>query len=124
MLIDGVIADIVQDLSPYKKSKTIVINKDGDERGFLLLQALAFTEAVETFERIDEKKRTFADWENLGVSYEAMGHFEDAQKCYATALKVKKENKGLFDYDKKIAEKGLARINGMVKKQSVLEKYK
>jgi len=118
------IAAIVKDLSPHKESKQIKINKDGDKRGFYLLQALAFSEAVSTFENIDEKKRTFADWENLGVTYEVLGAYEDAQKCYETALKVKKEDKGMFDYDKKIAEDGLVRIKAVIAAREKLDKIK
>ena len=116
------VADIVKDLSPHKESKEVKINKDGDKRGFYLLKALAFSEAVSTFENIDEKKRTFADWENLGVTYEALGAYEEAQKCFETALKIKKENKGMFDYDKNIAEDGIIRIKRVINAQNKLEK--
>ena len=123
-LSKNAIAAIVEDLSPHKESKQVKINKDGDKRGFYLLQALAFSEAVTTFENIDEKQRTCADWENLGVTYEALGAYEDALKCFETALKIKKEDKGTFDYDKNIAEDGIGRIKSVIEAQSKLEKLK
>ena len=123
-LSKNAIAAIVKDLSPYKESKEVMINKDGNKRGFYLLKALAFSEAAATFENIDEKKRTFADWENLGVTYEVLGAYEDAQKCFETALKVKQADKGIFDYDVKIAEEGLERINAVIEAQGKLNKIK
>ena len=123
-LSKNAIAAIVEDLSPHKESKQVKINKDGDKRGFYLLKALAFSEAVTTFENIDEKKRTFADWENLGVTYEALGAYDDARKCFEIALKIKKEDKGMFDYDENIAEDGIDRIKSVIEAQGKLEKLK
>ena len=121
---EKVVASIVKDLSPYKESKSVKINKDGDERGFLLLSALAFSEAYDVFQKIDEKERTFADWENLGVICEALGDYEEAKRCFEAAVKVKKADKGFFDYDKNIAEDGIVRINNVINAQKKLEKIK
>ena len=121
---EEVVASIVKDLSPYKESKCVKINKDGDKRGFLLLSALAFSEAYDVFQKIDEKERTFADWENLGVICEALGDYEEAKRCFEAAVKVKKTDKGFFDYDKNIAEDGIVRINNVINAQKKLEKIK
>ena len=121
---NAAVSNIAKDLSPYKESKSVKINKDGDERGFHLLNSLAFSEAAAVFENIKEKERTFADWENLGITYEVLGDYENAKMCFETALKVKKEDKGLFDYDKNIAEDGIARIKNVIKAQTKLENIK
>lgn len=118
------VATIVKELSPHKESNEVKINKDGDERGFLLLHALAFSEAYDTFENIDEKERTFADWENFGLVCEVLGNYEDAKACFEKAIEVKKADKGLFDYDKNIAEDGINRINKVIKAQEKLDKIK
>ena len=115
---------IVKDVSPYRESKVIKINKDGDERGFLLLNALAFSEAFDVFENIKEEERTFADWENLGVICEALGDYENAKKCFETAINVKDKDKGFFDYDERIAENGIVRIEKVINAQKKLEKIK
>ena len=118
------IANIVKDLSPYKVSRSVKINKDGDERGFLLLNAMAFSEAFDVFENIKENERTFADWENLGIICEVLGDYENAKRCFETAVKVKKKDKGLFDYDKNIAENGINRIKKVIEDQERFEKIK
>lgn len=123
-MIRRAVTTIVRDLSPYKESKTVKINKDGNEQGFLLLSALAFPEAFDTFQNIKEEDRTFADWENLGVICEALGDYETALECYETALKVKADDKGFFDYDEKIAEEGVERIKTVISGQEKLEKLK
>jgi tetratricopeptide (TPR) repeat protein len=115
-LSNAVVSKVVKHLSPYTERKVLKINKDGDEKAFLLLEALAFSEAVAAYENIPEKERTFADWENYGIVCEVLGDFETARNCYLTAIRVKKADKGIFDYDKQIAENGIARLDKITKK--------
>ena len=110
------VTKLIKHLSPYTERKVLKINKDGNEKGFLLLEALAFSEAISVYENIPEKERTFADWENYGIVNEVLGDFETARNCYLTAIKVKKVDKGIFDYDKQIAEEGIARLNKITRK--------
>ena len=89
-----------------------------------MLNALAFSEAFDVFENIKEEERTFADWENLGVICEALGDYENAKKCFETAINVKDKDKGFFDYDERIAENGIVRIEKVINAQKKLEKIK
>lgn len=115
---------IIKDCSPHYVTKTLKINEDGDERGFELLQALAYSEAFDVYQSIAEEERTFADWENLGIIFEVSGDYEAAGECYETAIKVKKADKGWFDYDKNIAEDGLVRIRELIAASKKFDKLK
>ena len=121
-LTGDAIVSIMKDLSPYKESRDIKINKDGSKRGFYLLEALALSEAATAYEAIEEKKRTFADWENYGIVCEALGDISGARRCFETAVKLKKTDKGFFDYDKNIAEDGLVRLEQTVADQERLDR--
>ncbi len=87
--IDGVVADI----SPYKVSRELVACAGGDERVVFLLNAKAFPEVVTVVERLDLiGKANFADYENLGIAFEAMGEFFSARDAYAKAVKANPES--------------------------------
>ena len=117
-LSETAVSKIIKHLSPYTERKILKINKDGNEQAFLLLKALAFSEAMSAYENIPEKERTFADWENYGIVCEVLGEFKTALNCYNSAIKVKKEQKGIFDYDKNIAEDGIARLKKISQKKN------
>lgn len=108
------IESVIRDLSPYRENVKVKINKDGDSRGFLLLESLAFVEAIEAYEKKPEEDRSFAEWENLGVAYEAVGEPVTARGCYEKALELKRRGKGIFDYDRGIAESGLDRVEKVI----------
>ncbi len=56
------IDEVIADISPYKESRAFEANRDGDEKVVLLLEAKAFSAAIEAVDALKEK--TFADWEN------------------------------------------------------------
>ena len=138
LLAQNAVKDVIKDLSTYTETRELKINKDGNEKVFYLLESLAFAEvngyAENVYFEIEEAKQkvekdkvtfkdykkylskttqelTFADFENFAISYEVTGSRKKAKEFYEIALELKKENKGFFDYDVKIAEKGLARLN-------------
>ena len=87
--IDGIVADI----SPYKESRELVAIDGGDERVVYLLNAKAFPEVVTVVERLEVTgKANFADFENLGIAFEAMGEFFSARDAYAKAAKANPES--------------------------------
>ena len=87
--IDGIIADI----SPYKESRELVAIEGGDERVVHLLNAKAFSEVVSVVEKLEVTgKANFADFENLGIAFEAMGEFFSAKDAYAKAIKANPES--------------------------------
>jgi len=87
--IDGIVADI----SPYKESRELVAIEGGDERVVHLLNAKAFPEVVSVVEKLEETgKANFADFENLGIAFEAMGEFFSARDAYAKAIKANPES--------------------------------
>lgn len=124
MLTRDAVEAIIKDISPRKETRTLKINKDGNRSGFYLLEALAFTEAIDAYEKIPAEERCFADWENLGIAYETIGYFQNAQNCYQRALEAKTKDGGAFDYDVQIAENGLARVEKMIRGQSSLRKIR
>jgi len=87
--IDGIVADI----SPYRESRELVAIEGGDERVVYLLNAKAFPEVVTVVERLEVTgKANFADFENLGIAFEAMGEFFSARDAYAKAVKANPES--------------------------------
>ena len=87
--IDGIVADI----SPYKESRELVAIEGGDERVVHLLNAKAFPEVVTVVEKLEVTgKANFADFENLGIAFEAMGEFFSARDAYAKAAKANPES--------------------------------
>ena len=87
--IDGIVADI----SPYKESRELVAIEGGDERVVHLLNAKAFPEVVSVVEKLEVAgKANFADFENLGIAFEAMGELFSARDTYAKAIKLNPES--------------------------------
>ena len=86
--IDGVVADI----SPYKVSRELVAIKGGDKRVVHLLNAKAFPEVVSVVEKLELiGKANCADFETLGIAFEAMGEFFSARDAFAKAVKSNPE---------------------------------
>ena len=94
--------EVVADISPYKTTREFEANQDGDEKVVLLLEAKAFSAAIEAVDALKEK--TFADYENQGLAYEASGDFNSAKASYKEALKLKADAQGALDGVKRIDE--------------------
>lgn len=87
--VNGIVADI----SPYKESRELVAIEGGDERVVFLLNAKAFQEVVLVVEKLEVTgKANFADLENLGIAFEAMGDFFSAKDAYVKASKLNPES--------------------------------
>ena len=87
--IEGIVADI----SPYRESRELVAIKGGDKRVVLLLNAKAFPEVVTVVEKLEQDdKANYADFENLGIAFEAMGEFFSARDAFAKAEKANPES--------------------------------
>lgn len=84
--------EVIADISPYKVTKEFEANQDGDEKVILLLEAKAFGDAIEAVDALQEK--TYADYENQGLAYEASGDFNSAKASYDEALKLKADAAG------------------------------
>jgi len=97
--VNGVVADI----SPYKESRDLVASEGGDERVVYLLNAKAFPEVVTVVEKLEViGKANFADFENLGIAFEAMGDFFSARDAYNKAAKANPESG--------VAQEGIKRV--------------
>ena len=111
MLVPAV-ETIIADLSPHKETITLEINKGGDEKGFLLMKAQAFTEVIRTLDELE--KKSYADFENLGVAYEIIGDYNAALDSYENAIKIKP--------GAKIAKAGIRRIANILSAKAALRK--
>jgi len=100
--IGPAVDEVIADISPYKTTKEFEANKDGDEKVVLLLEAKAFSAAIEAVDALKEK--TFADYENQGLAYEASGDFNSAKASYKESLKLKADAPGALDGIKRIDE--------------------
>ena len=99
--IDGIVADI----SPYKESRELVAIEGGDERVVHLLNAKAFPEVVAVVEKLEATgKANFADLENLGIAFEAMGEFFSARDAYAKAVKANPDSATAKDGAKRVED--------------------
>jgi len=94
--------EVLADISPYKTTKEFEANHDGDEKVVMLMEAKAFSAAIEVVDALKEK--TFADYENQGLAYEASGDFNSAKASYKEALKLKADAQGALDGIKRIDE--------------------
>ena len=87
--VNGIVADI----SPYKVSRELVAVEGGDERVVHLLNAKAFPEVVTVVEKLEViGMAKSADFENLGIAFEAMGDFFSAKESFAKAVKANPES--------------------------------
>lgn len=102
--IDGVVADI----SPYKETRPLEAVAGGDKRVATLLEAKAFAEVVSVVTQLALiRKANYADFENLGIAYEATGDFASAKGAFASALACNPESASA-KAGKKRAEDALA----------------
>lgn len=84
---------IISDISPYKETRDLVAIKGGDERVVLLLNAKAFPEVVTVVEELQvTRKANFADLENMGIAFEAMGDLLSARDAFKAAEDVNPES--------------------------------
>lgn len=84
---------IVSDISPYKESRELVAIDGGDKRVVCLLNAKAFPEVVTVVEKLELIGRAnYADFENLGIAFEAMGDFFSAKEAFGKAAKANPES--------------------------------
>ena len=91
--VSPAIDEIVADISPYKESRELVATAGGDKRVVHLLNAKAFPEVVTVVEKLELiGKANYADFENLGIAFEAMGEFFSARDAYAKAVKANPES--------------------------------
>ena len=88
------------------------VNEDGEESTVLLLKAQAFTEAISALDEIE--KKTYADFENMGLAYEVIGDYNAAKDAFDEALKLKAGTK--------IATEGNARIEAILSGKTALRK--
>ena len=87
------INSFVADISPYKETRALEAIKGGDERVVHLLNAKAFPEVVEVVEKLEVTGRAnFADYENKGIAFEAMGDFFGARDAFDAAVKANPES--------------------------------
>ena len=99
--VNGVVADI----SPYKESRELVAIEGGDKRVIYLLNAKAFPEVVTVVEKLEVTgKANFADFENQGIAFEAMGEFFSARDAYAKAEKANPESVSAKAGSKRVAD--------------------
>ncbi|MBQ2628519.1 MAG: hypothetical protein IJG13_02470 [Kiritimatiellae bacterium] len=85
--------EVVADISPYRESRELVAIEGGDKRVVHLLNAKAFPEVVTVVEKLEVIERAnYADLENLGIAFEAMGEFFSAKEAFARAAKANPES--------------------------------
>ncbi len=84
--------EVVLDISPNTEVRQLDLNPAGDSQAVLLLEAGAWTDAIEAIEAIPDEGRTAADWENLGVAFEVLGDYRAATDAYEKAVAMDPEN--------------------------------
>ena len=92
-----VMKEIAADISPSYEKRPLLLSKGGDSRATTLLEAGAFTDAIELIESIPAENAALGDLENLGVAYEMMGDYGSASGAYERALAKDPENEPLRD---------------------------
>ncbi len=112
LAVGPAVSEVVADISPYKMSREFEANREGNEKVVLLLEAKAFAAAIEAVEALKEK--TFADWENQGLAYEASGDFNSAKGSYKEALKLKSDANGALE--------GIKRMDDMLAAKKAVKK--
>jgi len=70
----------------------LAVNDSGNGRAVTLLSACAFVDAIDAIEGLPEDRRESADYENLGIAYEAIGELSQAQHAYAKAVELDSDN--------------------------------
>ena len=103
-VVTPAVNDVVADISPYKESRELVAIKGGDDRVVYLLNAKAFPEVVTVVEKLElVGKANFADFENQGIAFEAMGEFFSARDAYVKAEKANPESLTAKEGSKRVA---------------------
>lgn len=90
-----VLRDVVADISPTSEKRNLSLNRAGDARAVVLLEAGAWADAEEILGDIPAEDFTAADWENLGVLREVLGDFKAALDAYEQAIALDPENEEL-----------------------------
>jgi hypothetical protein len=89
--------EVVLDISPNTEVRQLSLNRSGDPRGITLLEAGAWTDAIEAIEAIPDDRKEIGDWENLGVAFEVLGDYRAAADAYERALGMAPEDAALRD---------------------------
>lgn len=108
------INEILVDISPHMEEVELHVNEDGDEKAVILLKSCAFADAVERIESLDSDDMEPADYENLGIAYEALGELSMAKDAYAKAVELEPDNEN--------ASKGVNRITNIIAGRDALRK--
>lgn len=109
------VLELVADIAPYKVTKELVAVNGGNESVVTLLEATAFGEVIEVVTELARSGRAnFADYENLGIAYEATGCFEDAKKAFKKAAKANPEST--------TAKEGLKRVDETLSGKAAIAK--
>ena len=90
-----VLKKVVADISPTSEERRLSLNRAGDARAVVLLEAGAWADAEEILGSIPAESATAADWENLGVVREVLGDFKAASDAYERAIALDPENEEL-----------------------------
>ena len=93
--LSPVVEEIALDLSPTVETRPLILSGGGDSRAVTLLEAGAFSDAVELIESLSAEDLTVADLENLGVAHEMRGDYRAAAEAYEKALGKEPENEAL-----------------------------
>ena len=93
--LSPIIEEITLDLSPTVETRPLILSEGGDSRAVTLLEAGAFTDAVDLIESIPAEELDVADLENLGVAHELRGDYRAAAEAYERALGKEPENEAL-----------------------------
>ncbi len=129
LLLNKDIQNFVKDISPYKETRELEINEDGFQKAVLLLNAQAYTEAINALEvfiketKKNKKNVTSADLGNLALAYEIIGEMFTAKEYYEDSVKIDSGNilaiKGLGRIEKLLAQKKkMKKIREISKKES------
>ena len=103
--VSPAIADIVADISPHRETRELQAIEGGDKRVVYLLQAKAFSEVVSLVERLESAGEVeAADYENMGIAFEAMGDFTGAKFAYEKAVRSDPESASAKDGAKRVEE--------------------
>ncbi len=118
-LLNVSIKSITKDISPYNEQRVLEVNETGNKKAVVLIQAQAYTTAIEVLETMLEATEGVlisADWENLALAYEASGDLEVASDYYNEAISADPANKA--------AQAGVDRLEEIKKANKKIKKNK
>ncbi len=88
-MVESPTQQILADFFPhYGDPEALPINSAGENKSVLLLNHGALLEAVRVLDEIPSDEMTFADYENLGNAYEALGEPFSARDAYEKAVET------------------------------------